>query len=477
MLSYIFHYAIKDYTYHILIFTEKTSMAQNSATIDMCTGSLPKKMLRFAVPLILSSLLQLLFNAVDLIVVGQFVDDTAVGAVGSTGALINLITNLFMGLSVGSNVLVARYVGSGRREDASETVHTSIVISVISGLFLTVIGLLFAKPMLRLMSSPENVIDQAALYLKIYFVGMPIMMVYNFGSAILRAIGDTKRPLYYLTAAGFINVGMNLFFVLVLGRGVDGVAWGTVISQFVAALLIIRNLLHSETFCKLEFKKLKITPGKLAGIARIGLPAGVQGCIFSASNVLIQSSVNSFGDAGVSGSAAAANIEGFVYVSMNAFHHTVLSFTSQNYGAGNYKRIRQTLRYGLLFVTTVGVALGCTAIFLRYPLLHLYIKGDEALKYGCIRIIAINSAYFLCGVMDVTVGSLRGIGFSLIPMFVSLLGVCGFRVAWIFTYFRSHRTMNTLFLSYPISWMVTFLAQITVYFLWRRKNRNAVMLR
>lgn len=483
MLSPISFSEIKHYTVINLPFIRATiilrsiKMAQSTATIDMCTGSLPRKMLRFAVPLILSSLLQLLFNAVDLIVVGQFVDDTAVGAVGSTGALINLITNLFLGLSVGTNVLAARYVGSGRREDASEVVHTSICISIVCGLFLTAVGLIFARPMLQLMSSPANVIDQAALYLRIYFVGMPIMMVYNFGSAILRAIGDTKRPLYYLTIAGFVNVGMNLFFVLVLGRGVDGVAWGTVLSQLVAAILIIRNLMHSNTFCKLELKKLKITPGKLVGIARIGLPAGLQGCIFSASNVLIQSSVNSFGDAGVSGSAAAANIEGFVYVSMNAFHHTVLSFTSQNYGAGNYKRIRQTLRYGLLFVTAVGVALGCTAILLRYPLLHLYIKGDEAMKYGCIRIIVINTAYFLCGIMDVTVGSLRGIGYSLIPMFVSLLGVCGFRVAWIFTYFQSHKTMNVLFLSYPISWIVTFLAQITVYLLWMRKNRNAIMSR
>ena len=450
-------------------------MARSDMTIDMCTGSLPKKMLRFAVPLILSSLLQLLFNAVDLVVVGQFVDDTAVGAVGSTGALINLITNLFMGLSVGTNVLVARYVGSGREQDASETVHSSIVLSVICGLFLTLVGLLFAKPMMELMNSPANVLDQAALYLRIYFVGMPIMMVYNFGSAILRAIGDTRRPLYYLTLAGFINVAMNLFFVLVLGRGVDGVAWGTVISQFVAALLIIRNLMHSDTFCKLDLHKLRLTRGKVIGIARIGLPAGLQGCIFSASNVLIQSSVNSFGDAGVSGSAAAANIEGFVYVSMNAFHHTVLSFTSQNYGAGNMKRIRQTLRYGLLFVTAAGVALGCAAIVFRYPLLKLYIHGDRALEYGCVRIIAINSAYFLCGIMDVTVGSLRGIGFSLIPMFVSLIGVCGFRIAWIFTYFQSHRTMDVLFLSYPISWLVTFLAQITVYFIWRSHFRNSVM--
>ena len=448
-------------------------MIHDSHTIDMCTGSLPKKMLRFAVPLILSSLLQLLFNAVDLVVVGQFVDDTAVGAVGSTGSLVNLITNLFLGLSVGTNVLVARYVGSGREEDASETVHTSLCVSVICGVFLAAVGMVFARPMLVLMGSPANVIDQAALYLRIYFLGMPIMMVYNFGSAILRAIGDTKRPLYYLTAAGFVNVFMNLFFVLVLGRGVDGVAWGTVISQLLAAVLIINNLYHSTHCCRFIPSKLRISGQKLAGIARIGIPAGLQGCIFSASNVLIQSSINWFGDEAVSGSAAAANLEGFVYVSMNAFHHTVLSFTGQNYGAGNYKRVRQTLLYGLLYVTLVGGILGNLVVLLRVPLLHLYISGPEAISYGVTRIIGINTLYFFCGTMDVAVGCLRGVGFSLIPMFVSLAGVCGFRIVWIFTYFRSHHTLSVLFASYPISWTFTFAVHMLVFAIWWAKNRNA----
>ena len=448
-------------------------MIRDSHTIDMCTGSLPRKMLRFAVPLILSSVLQLLFNAVDLIVVGQFVDDTAVGAVGSTGSLVSLVTNLFLGLSVGTNVLVARYVGSERDEDASETVHTSLCISVVSGIMLGFFGVIFARPMLVLMGSPANVIDQAALYLRIYFLGMPIMMLYNFGSAILRAIGDTKRPLYYLTAAGFVNVFMNLFFVLVLHRGVDGVAWGTVISQLLAAVLILRNLYRSEHCCRLIPSKLRITPSKLAGIARIGIPAGIQGCIFSASNVLIQSSVNWFGDAAVSGSAAAANLEGFVYVSMNAFHHTGLSFTGQNYGARNYKRVRKTLLYGLLFVTLVGGTLGNLVVLLRVPLLHLYIKGEEAISYGITRIFFINVLYFLCGTMDVTVGCLRGIGYSLIPMFVSLAGVCGFRVIWIFTYFRAHRTLSMLFISYPISWFFTFAIQLLVFLIWNHKNRHS----
>lgn len=448
-------------------------MLKESHTIDMCSGSLPKKMILFAVPLILSSLLQLMFNAVDLVVVGQFVNDTAVGAVGSTSALINLIVNLFMGLSVGTNVLTARYVGSGREEDASETVHTSILISVVCGFLLAFVGVLFARPMLALMGSPEGVIDQAALYLRIYFLGMPIMMLYNFGSAILRAIGDTRRPLYYLTVSGIVNVLMNLFFVIVLKRGVDGVAWATVISQGLSAILILNNLYHSEHCCRLIPSKLKITASKLKGIAQIGIPAGIQGCIFSASNVLIQSSVNSFGDAAISGSAAAANLEGFVYVSMNAFHHTVLSFTGQNYGAGKFDRVRKTLFWGLLYVTLVGGVLGNLVVLLRVPLLNLYISGADAISYGITRIFMINTLYFLCGTMDVAVGSLRGMGFSLVPMFVSLAGVCGFRVVWIFTYFRAHHTLSMLFVSYPISWSVTFAAHLAVYFLWARKKRLA----
>ncbi|MBO4697596.1 MAG: MATE family efflux transporter [Lachnospiraceae bacterium] len=444
---------------------------KDSHTIDMCTGSLPKKMIRFAFPLILSSLLQLMFNAVDLVVVGQFVNDDAVGAVGSTGALINLIINLFMGLSVGTNVLTARYVGSGRDEDASETVHTSIVISILCGILLAFVGIIFARPMLVLMGSPNGVIEQATLYLRIYFLGMPIMMLYNFGSAILRAIGDTKRSLYYLTFSGVINVLMNLLFVIVLKRGVDGVAWGTVISQLLAAVLILRNLYRSEHCCRLIPSKLRISASKVKGIAQIGIPAGIQSCIFSASNVLIQSSINSFGNAAISGSAAAANIEGFVYVSMNAFHHTVLSFTGQNYGAGRYDRVRKTLFWGLIFVTVVGGVLGNLVVLLRVPLLNLYISGEEALSFGFTRIFMINTLYFLCGTMDVVVGSLRGMGFSLIPMFVSLAGVCGFRVIWIFTYFRAHHTLSILLVSYPISWLVTFAAHLLVYFLVARRKR------
>ncbi len=440
--------------------------------MDMCNGSLPKKMLLFAGPLILSGVLQLLFNAVDLIVVGRYVGDTALAAVGSTGSLINLLTNLFIGLSVGTNVLIARYIGAAQDKDVHETVHTSLLISVLCGIFLAIVGWLFAKPILLKMATPPTVIDEAVLYIRIYFLGMPIMLLYNFGSSILRAIGDTKRPLYYLTIGGVVNVGMNLFFVFVLHRGVDGVAIATVLSQLIAAILILHNLMHIDNACRFEPRKLRIYGRKLRSIARIGLPAGLQGCVFSLSNVVIQSSINSFGDLTVSGNSAASSIEGFIYVSMNAFHQTALSFTGQNYGAGNYRRIGKILAWGLLYVTLVGCALDAVALALKEPLLGLYTDGAEAIRYGAIRMKMICTLYFTCGMMDVVVGCLRGVGYSILPMIVSLVGVCGFRILWIFTYFQSHRTLKVLYLSYPISWIATTVFHLALFLYWYRKNRR-----
>ncbi len=439
--------------------------------IDMCNGSIPKKMLLFALPLIFSSILQLLFNAADLIVVGNYVGEEALGAVGATGSLINLLTNLFLGLSVGANVLVARYVGSGKDRDVEETVHTSLLISAGSGVVLAVIGFFYAKPLLILMNTPENLVDMSALYMRIYFLGMPIMMVYNFGSAILRAIGDTRRPLYYLTFSGCINVIMNLIFVLVLGRNVDGVAYATVLSQLIAAILVIRNLMNQPNACRFSFRKLRITPAKLGAIARIGIPAGVQGCIFSLSNVLIQSSINPFGDLAVAGNSAGSNIEGFIYVSMNAFHHTTLSFVGQNYGAGKYDRIRKVLLWGLGFVFLFGAGLDGIALLLKKPLVGIYTDDAAAIQYGCDRISVICLLYFTCGMMDVLVGALRGVGFSMLPTIVSLVGVCGFRITWIYTYFRSHHSLKVLYASYPISWIITALLHSVIYLIWQRKNR------
>ncbi len=438
----------------------------------MCSGSLPKKMLLFAVPLIFSSILQLLFNAVDLVVVGRYVGHTALAAVGSTGSLINLLTNLFIGLSVGANVLVARYIGAKQDKDVHETVHTALLVSVLSGILLALIGVKFAEPLLSLMATPENVLKQSALYLRIYFCGMPVMLLYNFGSAILRAQGDTRRPLYYLFFAGVVNAGLNLFFVHVLHRGVDGVAYATVISQVLAAALIVRNLMHTQTACRLQLKCLRVYPAKLKTMAQIGLPAGLQGCIFSLSNVLIQASVNSFGDIAMAGNSAAANIEGFVYVAMNAFHHTTLSFTSQNYGARQYRRIPKILGWGLLFVTLTGGILGGSVVLFAKPLLGFYTSSPEAIKYGCLRVLYICTVYFTCGTMDVVVGSLRGLGASILPTIVSLIGACGLRVVWIFTVFAQFRSLKTLYLSYPISWILTTSAHLLFFCLIFRKIRK-----
>ncbi len=434
--------------------------------IDMVHDSLPKKMLLFAIPLILSGMLQLIFNAVDLIVVGRYVGPTALAAVGSTGALINLLTNLFLGLSVGTNVLTARYIGAKKDKDVSETVHTSILVSVICGLLLAAIGMIFARPLLELMSTPENVIDQSALYLRIYFLGMPIMMLYNFGAAILRAVGDTRRPLYYLTAAGILNVGLNLFFVLVLHRDVDGVAIATVLSQLLAAVLVCINLSRATNACRLRISLMKISMPKLLGLMRIGLPAGIQGCIFSLSNVIIQSSVNSFGDIAVAGNSAAMSIEGFVYISMNSFHQTALSFTSQNFGAGEYKRIPKILAWAMLFVTLVGMGVSGVVLLTCRKLLGFYVKENAAasIAYGVTRLKVICLTYFTCGTMDVAVGSLRGLGYTITPTIVSIFGVCGFRLTWIYTYFMSHKKLTILYLSYPISWVLTTTVHMCVFF-------------
>ncbi len=434
-----------------------------SYEIDMCNGPLLGKILIFSIPLMLSGVLQLLFNAADIIVVGRFAGSSALAAVGSTSSLINLLINVFVGLSVGVNVLVARYYGAKEEENISETVHTAIATSILCGLFLVVLGICAARPLLILMGTPEDVLDQAVLYMRIYFVGMPVVMVYNFGAAILRAIGDTRRPLYFLFAAGVVNVILNLFFVMCLGMGVDGVGWATVISEHVSAFLILKSLAQNQGAMKLHLKKLRITPRKLARIVKIGLPAGMQGAIFSVSNVLIQSSVNSFGSIAMAGNTASANIEGFVYTAMNAVYQTNLSFTSQNLGGKRYSRLNRILFICLGVVTVVGLVLGLSAVAGGNTLLGIYSSDPEVLRYGMLRLEIICSTYFLCGLMDCTVGSLRGMGYSVIPMFVSLTGACGLRILWIFTVFAAYRSLDVLYLSYPVSWLVTALAHLFTY--------------
>ena len=445
----------------------------------MCEGPILPKMLRFAVPLMLSSILQLLFNAADVVVVGKFAGDDALAAVGCTGSLINLLINLFMGLSVGANVMVARHFGAKRESELKKSVHTSMLLSVLGGLLLTGVGVFFTEGILELMETPAEVLPLAALYLRIYFMGMVPNMIYNFGSAILRAIGDTKRPMYFLALAGVVNVCLNLIFVIVLSWGVAGVAVATVISQTISAVLVVICLLRERGAIRLNLKELKIDKKELLAILRIGIPAGLQGCIFSLSNVVIQKSVNGFGKVTVSGNSAASNLEGFVYVSMNAFHQATLSFMSQNYGAGRYDRLKKIAVAGILCVTATGLTLGNLEYFFGRTLLNIYTSSENVIDAGVVRLSIICTTYFLCGMMDVMVGALRGLGYSFVPMIVSLCGVCGIRLVWLFTVFEmeEYHLVETVYVSYPISWLATFLIHLGSYIVISRKMKKMTGLK
>lgn len=444
-------------------------------SIDMTEGALLPKIITFTLPLMASGILQLLFNAADMIVAGRYVGANALAAIGTTSSLINLLVNLFMGLSVGANVLVARYFGSKRDKDVSETVHTAVVVSLISGVFLAAFGFYMAPKILVLMGTPEEVLPLSVLYIRIYFLGMPVSLLYNFASAILRAVGDTRRPLWYLTIAGVLNVFCNVMFIVVFGMGVDGVAYATVLSQTVSAILVLRCLLISDESYKVEIKKLRISKDKLLQILRLGIPAGLQGCVFSISNVLIQSSVNSFGASVMAGNTAASNLEGFIYVAMNSFHHTCLSFTSQNYGARNFKRIKKVCITCLSLVTVVGLALGSLVYLFGPSLLSIYADGEDAavvIEYGMLRLSIIMFTYFTCGTMDVMVGAIRGLGYSIMPTIVSLSGACLFRIIWIYTVFAAEHTLNCLYISYPISWILTTLIHLICYIFAFRKTKR-----
>ena len=439
--------------------------------MDMCSGPILSKLLVFAVPLMCSSILQLLFNAADIIVVGRYAGDNSLAAVGSNSSLINLLTNFFLGLSVGANVLVARYRGAKKDEETERTVHTAMLLSVYSGILLTVVGCIGARRILTWMQTPEEVLPLAALYLRIYFIGMTATMLYNFGSAILRAVGDTKRPLYYLSVAGVVNVILNLFFVIVCKLDVAGVAIATVISQCISAFLIVRCMMRAEGSIRLTLSALRIDRDKFVRILQIGLPASFQGMVFSFFNVIIQSSVNSFGAITVAGNSAAANIEGFVYVAMNAFHQAAISFTGQNIGAAKYERVNRILYIAEGCVLVVGAVLGNLAVLCGRQLLALYTNSAQVIDAGMIRMRVICSTYALCGMMDVMVGSLRGMGYAVMPMIVSLIGACGLRLIWIFTFFRmeAFHTRTSLYLTYPISWLITFLAHVACFVIVRRK--------
>lgn len=448
-------------------------MKTKSYELDMCHGPLLGKILIFALPLMLSGILQLLFNAADMIVVGHANGPTSLAAVGATSSLINLLINLFMGLSVGANVLVAHFFAAGQEKDCKETVHTAILVSVISGVFLAFVGFFLAKPLLTLMGTPIDVINKSVIYMRIFFLGMPVMLLYNFGSAILRAVGDTKRPLVFLTISGVLNIILNLFFVFVFHMDVAGVALATVLSQALSAFLIVRCLMKTEGYCKLTLSELSIRKDKLLKMIRIGLPAGLQGSIFSISNVLIQSSINSFGSVAMAGNTACSNLEGFVYNAMNSIYQTALTFTSQNLGGKQYKRIKKVILLNVIIVTLVGTIMGSFVILFGKPLLGLYTSEQAAIEYGLIRMKIIFSTYFLCGIMDVLVGCLRGLGRSILPMIVSLLGACGLRVVWIFTIFKAYPTLESIYISYPISWSLTaFVHLICLICIMRKVLRN-----
>lgn len=428
-----------------------------------------KKIVLFSIPLALSSVLQLLFNAADVVVVGRFAGSAALAAVGSNGSLINLLTNLFIGLSIGANVVAARCFGARDDTGVHNTVHTSILISLICGVVMAAVGFFAARVLLELMSCPEDVIDLSTLYLKIYFLGMPVTMLYNFSSALLRAVGDTRRPLYCLAAAGVINVILNLVFVIGLRMSVAGVALATIISQTVSACMVVSLLVRETGPLHLDLKALRIHNGTLFQILRIGLPAGLQSTVFSLSNVVIQSAVNSFGSLVVAGNSAASNIEGFVYSAMNAFAQACVTFTSQNIGARRYENLNRVLYNCLLCVIVTGLILGVGATSLGGTLVSIYSSDELVIAAGVARLAIICRLYCLCGCMDVMAGCLRGMGYSVMPMVVSLLGSCAFRLIWIATVFQMFRSTSTLYFSYPLSWLLTLLVHSVCFVLVRRK--------
>lgn len=443
-----------------------------SYEMNMTSGPLLGKILTFSFPLMCSGVLQLLFNAADIIVVGRYTGHTALAAVGSTSALINLIVNLFVGLSVGANVLIARSYGAKNMDVVHKGVHTAMLTAVVGGVFLIFVGVAASRPMLSLMGTPDDVIDQAALYLRIYFVGAPSLLVYNFGAAILRAVGDTRRPLYFLTLAGIINVVLNLVFVIVFSLGVAGVALATIISQAVSAYLVVVCLQHNTGAFRLVLHELRIDPAQFREILRIGVPAGVQGMVFSLSNVLIQSSVNSFGSAVMAGNTAASNIEGFVYTCMNAVSQTSMSFVSQNVGARRFGRVDKVVAQCMMLSAAVGVGLGLSAYLAGRWLLTIYTSDAQVITYGLYRMSVVCTTYFLCGWMDCLACSVRGLGASVLPMVVSIIGACLLRIVWVMTIFQWERTQLCLYISYPVSWALTMAAHLICFLVLRKKVRS-----
>ena len=440
----------------------------NKYEIDMCNGTIMDKLISFSLPLMLSGILQLLFNAVDIVVVGRFTGSQALAAVGSTTALINLFINLFIGVSLGANVLAARYYAAGKQKEMSETVHTAMLFALISGCVMVLAGLFFSRGALELMDTPDDVISQAALYMKIYFMGMPFFMLYNYGAAILRAVGDTKRPLIFLIIAGVINAILNMFLVIAFHLGVAGVAIATVISQLVSCILVLRCLYNTDSSYQLRFSKLCIKKFYLVQIFQVGIPAGVQSTVINFSNAMLQSSVNSFGSTAMAGYTAANNVLGFLYAAVNAVTQACMSFTSQNYGVGKYKRMDRVLLDCGILSFVVAFFMGSGAYVFGNQILKIYTADAEVIRCG-VEILSITTVpYFLCGIMDLFPGALRGMGHSGVPMILSIIGTVGTRIVWLFWIFPQHRSLYTLFISYPASWFITIVLQVVCFVFVRR---------
>ena len=435
----------------------------------MCNGTIMDKLISFSIPLMLSGILQLMFNAVDIVVVGRFSGSQALAAVGSTTALINVFTNLFIGISLGANVLAARYYAAGKTKEMSETVHTAIALALVSGVAMAVIGVVFARGALEIMGTPDDVIAKSTLYMQIYFCGMPFFMMYNYGAAILRAVGDTKRPLIFLIVSGVINAVLNLFLVIVFHLDVAGVGIATVISQLVSCILVLRCLHHTESSYQLHLAKLRIRSVYLKQIFEVGVPAGIQSTVINISNAMLQSSVNSFGSIAMAGYTASNNIFGFLYVSVNSFTQACMSFTSQNYGVKKLKRMDRVLIDCMILSVVVTLILGSSVYVFGPELLHIYSDQADVIQYGMEIFSYTTVTYFLCGLMDLFPGALRGMGYSTVPMILSIIGTVGVRIIWIYGLFPSHRSLTFLFLSYPVSWIATIIMQVICFWFVREK--------
>ncbi len=444
-------------------------MAKGRYDINMTSGVLFPKIVSFAIPLMLTGLLQLVYNAADVMVVGRFAGSTSLAAVGATSSLVNLLLNFFLGLSMGSGVVVAKHIGADNGAEVHKALHSAMLLAIISGVAIAVLGFAISPLALKAMGTPEDILPLSVTYLRIFFLGTPASMIYNYGAAIIRATGDSKRPLYILTFTGIVNVVLNLWFVIQFKMDVAGVALATIISQFLSAIFVLYILLNINSYVHLSIKKLKFYKEELLDILKIGIPSGIQSSLFSLANVVIQSSINSFGAAAVAGNTASINIDGIIHTCCNAVSQTATTFTSQNYGAGQIKRIRR-IYFNCVGVTIVIYAICCVFLLGFGPqVLSVFSTDPEVIELGLIRLRLFAVTYIFNSILDVTTGQMRGLGKSVTPMIVSIMGICGLRVLWVYTVFQAYRSLETLYISYPVSWAVTGTVVIIMYIFTYRK--------